>query len=104
MEFYDCGSQQSGTRQAGLAVRGPNVYVAFNHEEEVWVAASQDGGRSFTPTRVNTETRPGWSLLGAATVDPAGNAYLAWASYSKAGGARGGVKLYVAKSADVRGV
>jgi len=83
-----------------LAVRGQNVYVAFNHEEQVWVAASQDGGRSFTPTRVNAESRPGWSLLGAATVDPAGNAYLAWASYSKAGGARGGVKLYVAKSAD----
>ena len=83
-----------------LAVRGQSVYVAFNHEEEVWVAASQDGGRSFAPTRVNTETRPGWSLLGAATVDPAGNAYLAWASYSKAGGARGSVNLYVAKSAD----
>ena len=74
-----------------LAVRGQNVYVAFNHEEEVWVAASQDGGRSFTPTRANAESRPGWSLLGAATVDPAGNAYLAWASYSKAGGARGAV-------------
>ena len=43
---------------------------------------------------------PGWSLLGAATVDPAGNAYLAWASYSKAGGARGAVNLYIAKSAD----
>jgi len=83
-----------------LAVRGQNVYVAFNHEEEVWVAASQDGGRSFTPTRVNAESRPGWSLLGAATVDPAGNAYLAWASYSKAGGARGSVILYVAKSGD----
>ncbi len=83
-----------------LAVRGQSVYVAFNHEEEVWVAASQDGGRSFTPTRVNAETRPGWSLLGAATVDPAGNTYLAWASYSKAGGARGSVNLYVAKSAD----
>jgi hypothetical protein len=82
-----------------LAVRGQSVYVAFNHEEEVWVAASQDGGRSFTPTRV-TEGRPGWSLLGAATIDPAGNAYLSWASYSKAGGARGAVKLYVAKSAD----
>ncbi len=53
-----------------LAVRGQSVYVAFNHEEEVWVAASQDGGRSFTPTRVNAESRPGWSLLGAATVDP----------------------------------
>ena len=83
-----------------LAVRGQNVYVAFNHEEEVWVAASQDGGRSFTSTRVNTESLPGWSLLGAAAVDPAGNAYLAWASYSKAGGARGSVNLYVAKSAD----
>jgi hypothetical protein len=81
-----------------LAVRGQIVYVAFNHEEEVWVAASQDGGRSFIPTRVNAESRPGWSLLGAATVDPAGNAYLAWASYSKAGGARGAVNLYVAKS------
>lgn len=83
-----------------LAVRGQNVYVAFNHEEEVWVAGSQDGGRSFTSTRVNAESRPGWSLLGAATIDPAGNAYLAWASYSKAGGARGAVNLYVAKSAD----
>src|SRR6266851_7440156 len=83
-----------------LAVRGQSVYVAFNHEEEVWVAASQDGGRSFIPTRVNVESRPGWSLLGAATVDPAGNVYLAWASYSKAGGARGSVNLYVAKSPD----
>ena len=83
-----------------LAVRGQNVYVAFNHEEEVWVAVSQDGGRSFVPARVNVESRPGWSLLGAATVDPAGNAYLAWASYSKAGGARGSVNLYVAKSTE----
>ena len=83
-----------------LAVRGPSVYVAFNHEEEVWVAASRDGGRSFTSMRVNAESRPGWSLLGAATVDSSGNAYLAWASYSKAGGARGSVNLYVAKSSD----
>jgi hypothetical protein len=83
-----------------LAVRGPNVYVAFNHQEEVWVAASQDGGRSFIPSRVNAESRPGWSLLGGATVDPVGNVYLGWASYSKAGGARGAVNLYVGKSAD----
>src|ERR1019366_2034780 len=83
-----------------LAVRGQNVYVAFNHEEEVWVAASPDGGLSFTSTRVNTESRPGWPLLGAATVDPAGSVYLAWASYSKAGGARGAVNLYIAQSAD----
>jgi Neuraminidase (sialidase) len=83
-----------------LAVRGPNVYVAFNHEEEVWAAASQDGGRTFSWTRMNPDSRPGWSLLGSATVDPSGNAYLAWASYSKAGGARGSVNLYVSKSAD----
>ena len=83
-----------------LAVHGQNVYVAFNHEEEVWVAASQDGGRSFIPTRVNAESRPGWSLLGGATVDTSGNAYLAWASYSKAEGAAGAVNLYIAKSTD----
>jgi hypothetical protein len=83
-----------------LAVHGQNVYVAFNHEEEVWVAASQDGGRSFAPTRVNTESRPGWSLLGGATVDTSGNAYLAWASYSKTAGTPAAVNLYIAKSAD----
>jgi Neuraminidase (sialidase) len=83
-----------------LAVRGQSVYVAFNHEEEVWVAASQDGGGSFIPSRVNADSRPGWSLLGSSTIDPAGNVYLAWSSYSKAGGARGSVNLFVAKSAD----
>ena len=49
---------------------------------------------------MNTDDRPGWSLLGAVTVDSAGNAYVVWASYSKAGGARGMVNLYVARSAD----
>jgi hypothetical protein len=83
-----------------LAVRGPSVYVGFNHEEDVWVAVSGDGGRSFTAMQVNVEDRPGWSLLGAATVDAVGNAYVTWASYSKAGGARGMVNLYVARSAD----
>ncbi len=83
-----------------LAVRGSNVYVAFNHEEEVWIAGSQNAGRTFTWTRVNADNRPGWSLLGSATVDPAGNVFLGWASYSKPGGARGLVELYVSKSAD----
>ena len=84
-----------------LAVRGQSVYVAFNHEEEVWASSSQDGGRSFTLSRVNAESRPGWSLLGSATVDPAGDAYLSWASYSKAGAARGNVNLYVSRSTDL---
>jgi len=84
-----------------LAVRGQRIYLGFNHEEDVWVAASQDGGASFSTTRVNSDARPGWSLLGGATIDPSGNAFLAWTSYSKAGGARGPVNLYVAKSVDV---
>lgn len=83
-----------------LAVRGQNVYVGFNYEEEVWVAVSADRGRSFTPVRVNANDRPGWSLLGGATVDPSGHAFVAWASYAKAGGARGAVNLYVSKSTD----
>ena len=83
-----------------LAVRGQHVVLGFNHEEDVWVAASQDGGHSFANTQVNSEARPGWSLLGGATIDPTGNAYLAWTSYSKAGGARGPVNLYVSKSPD----
>jgi hypothetical protein len=83
-----------------LAVRGQTVFVGFNQEQNIWAAFSQDGARSFTSLRVNAEPREGWSLLGGATVDPAGSAYLAWASYSKAGGARGPVNLYVAKSGD----
>ncbi len=83
-----------------LTVRGQSIYVGFNHEEDVWVAWSQDGGRSFTSNPVNVAKSAGWSLLGGATVDPAGNAYLAWASYSKTGGARGPVDLFVGKSTD----
>ena len=84
-----------------LTVRGQSVYVGFNHEEEIWSAASQDGGRTFALTRVNSISSPGWSLLGGATVDPAGNAFLAWASYSKIGAALGTVRLLVAKSEDL---
>lgn len=83
-----------------LTVRGQNVYLAFNYEDEVWAAVSADAGRNFTLARVNDDARPGWSLLGGAVVDPSGRAYLAWAAYAKAGGARGAVNLYVARSAD----
>ena len=84
-----------------LAVRGQNVYVAFNHEEDIWVASSQNGGHSFSWAQVSKESRPGWSLLGSATIDPAGNVYLGSASYTKAGGARGLVAIYVSKSSDM---
>ena len=83
-----------------LAVRGQTVLVGFNQEENIWAALSQDGGRTFTAQPVNADRQKGWSLLGGATIDPAGNSYLSWASYSQAGGARGPANLYVAKSAD----
>jgi hypothetical protein len=83
-----------------LAVRGKNVYVAFNHEEEIWLASSQDEGRSFNWARVNSESRLGWSLLGSATVDPAGTLYLGWAAYFKEKGSQDFVALFVSKTSD----
>src|SRR4051795_1150972 len=44
-----------------LAVRGPDVYVGFNHEERFFVAASHDAGQTFSATGVNSPTEPGWS-------------------------------------------
>lgn len=84
-----------------LAVRGQTVLVGFNQDENIWAALSQDGAHTFSTLPVNSEKSKGWSLLGGATVDPSGSPYLSWASYSQAGGARGPVNLYVAKSADV---
>jgi hypothetical protein len=83
-----------------LAVRGQTVLVGFNQDENIWAAFSQDGGHSFNTLQVKSEKGRGWSLLAGATVNPAGDPYLSWASYSQAGGARGPVNLYVAKSAD----
>src|SRR4051794_39677092 len=59
-----------------LAVRGQRVVLGFNHEEEVWVASSQDAGRTFSNQRVNIDARPGWSLSGGATIDLSGNVFL----------------------------
>jgi hypothetical protein len=81
-------------------VRGQDVYVGFNHAQKVWVAASHDGGATFTNANVNPNGRQGWSLAGGGTVDPAGNVYFAWAGYTRNGGAKGPVNLYVSKSTD----
>ena len=83
-----------------LAVRGQDVYAAFSHEERVFVAASHDGGLTFTSSPVNPNPQPGWSLAGGAAVDPGSNVYFAWANYTKNSGAEAPVKLYVSKSAD----
>jgi hypothetical protein len=93
-------STNAGTDKPILAVRGPHVYVAYNHAQKVWVSSSHDGGATFTSVNVNKTGKLGWSLAGGGAVDPAGNVYFSWAGYTQNGGAKGPVNLYFSKSAD----
>src|SRR5579871_1523055 len=83
-----------------LAVRGTDVYVGFNHEEKFLVAASHDAGQTFSVVNVNASDRPGWSLAGGATVDPAANVYFGWTEYARFDMARRPVSVYVSRSSD----
>ncbi len=91
---------EAGTDKDILAVRGSDVYVAYNHAQTVWASSSHDGGQTFTSTKVNANAQFGWSLTGGGTVDNAGNVYFAWDGYTQNGQARGPVNLYVTKSSD----
>jgi hypothetical protein len=90
----------AGTDKPILAVRGPHVYVGFNHSQTVYVSASHDGGATFTATKINANGKLGWSLAGGGTITPNGSVYIAWAGYTQNGGAKGPVNLYISKSAD----
>jgi hypothetical protein len=83
-----------------LAVRGPDVYVAYNHAQKIWVSASHDGGATFTSVNIKKTGVLGWALAGGGTVDPAGNVYIGWAGYEQSGGAKGPVNLFISKSTD----
>jgi hypothetical protein len=83
-----------------LAVRGPDVYVGFNHEQQFLVAASHDAGQTFSVVSVNPNADPGWSLAGGATVDPAGNIYFGWTAYARREMPERPVSVYVSRSAD----
>jgi hypothetical protein len=95
-------STKAGTDKPILAVRGPDVYVGYNHAQKIWVSISHDGGATFTSVNANRihTGQLGWSLAGGGTVDPAGNVYFAWDGYERNGGAKGPVNLYISKSAD----
>jgi BNR repeat-like domain len=93
-------STQAGTDKDILAVRGNDVYVAYDHTQTVWCSSSHDGGLTWTSVKVNANARFGWSLTGGGTVDPAGNVYFSWEGYTQNGGAKGPVNLYVTKSTD----
>ncbi|HKH99537.1 MAG TPA: hypothetical protein VJ999_10550 [Candidatus Sulfotelmatobacter sp.] len=83
-----------------LAVRGADVYVGFNREENFYVAASHDAGQTFATTHVNLNAAPGWSLAGGATVDHAGNAYFGWTEYAREEISGRPVGVYVSRSSD----
>ena len=54
----------AGTDKPILAVRGPHVYVAYNHSMRMWVSSSHDGGATFTSAIVNPNGKHGWALAG----------------------------------------
>jgi BNR repeat-like domain len=83
-----------------LTVRGTDVYVGFNQEEKIFVAASHDAGQTFAAVQVNANAAPGSSLAGGATVDPAGNVYFGWTAYARHEMPTQPVSIYVSRSVD----
>lgn len=83
-----------------LTVRGADVYIGFNHEENFFVATSHDAGQTFTTVQINPNAAPGWSLAGGATIDPAGNVYFGWTAYARHGMPTHPVSVYVSRSSD----
>jgi hypothetical protein len=83
-----------------LAVRGSDVYVAYDHSTQMYVASSHDGGATFTETKINANANLGWALAGGGTVDMAGNVFFSWNGYEQNGQAKGPVNLFISKSTD----
>jgi hypothetical protein len=83
-----------------LAVRGPNVYVSFNHDQTLSVAASHDYAQNFSSAVLNPGADPGWSLASGATVDSIGNVYFSWTAYPRADLLTRPEELFVSRSAD----
>jgi hypothetical protein len=83
-----------------LAVRGPNVYVSFNHDETLAVAGSHDYAQNFSSAVLNPGAGPGWSLAAGATVDPVGNVYFSWTAYPRTNILTRPVGVFVSRSAD----
>lgn len=83
-----------------LAVHGADVYVGFNHEQTVVVAASHDYAQTFSSVSVNANAEPGWSLAGGATVGPTGDVYFSWTAYAQQELSKRPVSVYVSRSSD----
>ena len=96
--WADRGEEE--TDKPVLTVRGADVYVGFNHDEEFVVAASHDAGQTFGVVRVNPNAPPGSSLAGGATIDAAGTIYFGWTAYARHEMQRRPVGVNVSRSAD----
>jgi hypothetical protein len=93
---------ERGTDKDILAVRGPDVYLAYNAVQKTYVSVSHDGGETWRLHHVvaNTNSKLGWSLPGGGAVDSHGNVYFGWDGYTQNGKPAGDVFLYVTKSVD----
>jgi hypothetical protein len=98
--FSVADQSDEDTDKPVLAVRGPDVYVGFNHEENFFVAASHDAGQTFTRVNINPTAGPGWSLAGGATVDASGNVFFGWTAYARHQMPSHPVSVFVSRSAD----
>lgn len=96
----DAGIKQSAQMdKPGLAVQGNNVYVAFDIAQRQYVATSNDGGQSFNPVQLNSNTL-GWTLNGGIVVDSKGIIYASWEVVHKSGNAQGPQDVVVTRSTD----
>jgi BNR repeat-like domain len=98
--YVTADSTNANTDKPILAVQGQDVYVAYNHSQQVWTAFSHDGGATFTEVKVNQNAKLGWSLAGGGTITPDGSVYFSWDGYEQSGQAKGKVNLYISKSTD----
>ena len=83
-----------------LAVHGPDIYVGFSRLRKIRVAASHDGGLTFSSANVTSSSRVAEALAGGATVTPNGKVFVSWTGYPQNNGLNGRANLYVSQSSD----
>jgi len=81
-----------------LAVHGADVYVGFNHEQHVVVAASHDYAQSFSSVTVNPSADQVGRWRVCATVGPLGDVYFSWTAYARRELSTRPVSIYVSVS------
>ncbi len=90
-----------GTDKEILAVRGQDVYLAYNAAQKIFASSSHDGGATWTTKLIfDGSNHFGWALPAGGAVAPNGRVYFGWTGFSQNGGFRGPVDVFVSRSAD----